>query len=217
GVVAFERAEECVELRVLAEGLTVNACRFGIGLADDLFGFARGLGANAAQLALHVAENLLAPALALGTEPRRDTLSLGDHAVLDLGTHRVDVVDASDAYVHELDPQAGHQLGGRCEHLPLQLGAAFLGLFEVGVDDGRFLFGELGDIDIPIGGADDFFEVRVGDDVARDGVDDVVEARAGAGLVANRTQKLQCIDDTPAGGRVDDDELATERRDLAHV
>src|SRR5690606_26795621 len=63
-LVALERLEERIELRILAERLAVDAGRLRVGLADDLLRAPLGLRADAPQLPLHIAEDLLAAAFA---------------------------------------------------------------------------------------------------------------------------------------------------------
>src|SRR5690606_29397947 len=108
--------------------------------------------------------------------------------------------------------------GCRGEHLVLELRTALGRTLEVRLGERvDLLLGERGHVDLPIGRAHDLLELGAGDDVAHDGIEDVVEPRAGALLVAHRAQELQGIEDPPAGRRVDDDELAAESRDLADV
>src|SRR5690606_10368351 len=92
-LIALERLEERVELRVRAVRLAVDPRRLRVRLTDDLLRAPLGLRADPPQLALHVAQDLLAAALSLRAEPRGDRLALRDHAALDLRRDRVDVVD----------------------------------------------------------------------------------------------------------------------------
>src|SRR5690606_29399377 len=154
--------------RVLPVSLAVDARRPGVGLTDDLLRAALGLRADLAQVALHGAQDLLASAFALRAEARRDTLPLRDHAALDLLAHGIDVVDALDAHVDELDAERGHlPLGGR-EDVALELAAAALRAREIGLlERGDVLVRELRDVDLPIGRAHDLLELRARDDVTR--------------------------------------------------
>jgi hypothetical protein len=219
GAIALQRLEEGVELRVRAVGAAVDARRLGVGLADDLLRLARGFGADGGELALHVAQDFLALALAFRAEALGDALPFGDHAVLDLHAHRVDVIDALQAHVDQLDAEPGHQARGGGQHFLFQPGTALLWFLEVGIAarQGGFIRLQLADVDIPVGGADDLLQFGAGDNVARHRVDDVVQARARPDLIAHGTQELQGIDNAPARGCVDGDELASQRRDLADV
>src|SRR5690606_23472917 len=108
--------------------------------------------------------------------------------------------------------------GRGLEHLVLELSPALRRALEVGLGERVDLFlGEGGDVDLPVGRADDLLELGAGDDVSGDRVEDIVEPRPRAELVADRAQELQRVRDTPARGRVDDDELAPKRRNLADV
>ena len=60
-------------------------------------------------------------------------------------------------------------------------------------------------------------QVVVGDDVARLAVDDVVEARLRAALVADALEEQQRVVDAPAGVGVDPDVLLVLGRDLVRV
>src|SRR5690606_39155901 len=216
--VALERLEERIELGILAERLAVDPRRFRVGGTDDLLRAPLGLRANPPELPLHLAENLLAAAFAFRAEARRDAAPLRDHSLFDLLAHLVDIVDALDPDVDQLDAELRHQARRGLEHLVLELLATLLWALEVGFRERvDFLLGELRDVDLPVGRADDLLELGVRDDVARHGIEDVVEPAPRADLVADGAKELQRVDDSPARRRVDDDEFSSERRNLTDV
>src|SRR5262245_28882954 len=105
-----------IKLRVLAIGFSVDAGRFGIGLADGLLGFAIRLRAYAVQLALLLATNLGAGAIAFRAVTRRNPPALGNHAFVDPLLDLTHIVDALDTYIDELDAQIGHVLPRLLDH-----------------------------------------------------------------------------------------------------
>src|SRR5690606_34257813 len=197
------------------KGLAVDTDRLGIRLAADLLRLPGRLGVDAAQFALHLAGNLQAAALALGTEALGNGLALGDHPVLHLAAHRVDIVDALDAHVPELDSQFRHQPGGAGEDLGFELFPAQLGALGEGDILPLLLdFVQLLHIHVPVPGTHDLFQFGAGNNVPHHRVDDVVEAGAAAALIPHTAQKLQGVDNAPAGGGVHLDELPPQGGDL---
>src|SRR5690606_2862300 len=176
--VTLQRLEKVVKLGIFAESFAVDPRRLRVRLADDLLRAPLRLGTDPSELPLHLAEDLLAAAFTLGAKARRNALALGDHPRLDLLAYRVDVVDALDADVDELDAETGHLARCRLEHLLLELRAAFRRAFEVRLGEGVDLFlGERRHVHLPVGGAHDFLELGAGDDVSDDRVENVVEPR----------------------------------------
>ena len=70
---------------------------------------------------------------------------------------------------------------------------------------------------VPLCGANDLHQVGARQLVSDHGVDDVVEARLGAGLVADAFEEGERIFDPPPSGGVDGDELSTSGRDLVRI
>src|SRR5690606_5428052 len=146
--------------------------RLRVGLADDLLRAPLGLRADAPQLPLHIAEDLLAAAFAFRAEARRDAAPPRDHPLLDLLSHGVDVVDALDPDADALDAEPRHQPRRGLEHLVLELGPALRRALEVGLGERVDLFlRERGDVDLPVGRADDLLELGAGDHVPRDRIE----------------------------------------------
>src|SRR5690606_8542184 len=90
---------------VCPEGLAVDARRLGVGLAADLLRPPLAVGEDAPLLALGLAVDLGAAPGAFGAELLGDALALGDHPILDLAADLVDVVEALDAHVDQLDAE----------------------------------------------------------------------------------------------------------------
>ena len=100
---------------------------------------------------LRFTEDLLAAALALGTEALGDALAFGHHAVLHLGTHAVDVVDALEPHVDQFNAQFRRLLGRRREDFLLQAFTALLRLVQIDLANGDALLGQRLDVDVPVG------------------------------------------------------------------
>jgi hypothetical protein len=144
-----------------------------------------------------------------------DAAAFGDHAVEDLGLHAVDVVDALEAYVAQLDAVLRHDFLGFLEDLGRQLGAPRLDVgLRLGRADSRQLLVRL---KLAVGCAHELDQVVGGDDVARLPVHDVVQPALRAALVADRREVLERFGDAPARIDVDPDVLLVARRDLALV
>ena len=125
-----------------------------------------------------------------------DALALGDHALEDLGLHALDVVHPLDLDVDQLDAVVGHHVLHAFEDhagdlVPPQRDLAHgLGFHDV--------LDLLGFLEGAVGGAHDLDEIVAGNHVARFTVDDVVQPRLGAALVAQALEEQQGVGDAPA-------------------
>src|SRR4030095_1944971 len=105
-----------IKLRVRAVRFSIDAGRFGIGLADRLLGFAIRLRADAVQLALLLATNLRAGAVPLRAVTRRNPPALRNHAFVDPLLDLTDIVNALNPHIDELDAQRGYVLPRPLDH-----------------------------------------------------------------------------------------------------
>ena len=101
----LHRLQELVELGVLAVGPGVDGGGLGVGGALHLLGRLVARRRGAEHVALLLAADLGRAALAFGAAALGDALALGDHPLEDLLLHALDVVDALEAHVHELDAE----------------------------------------------------------------------------------------------------------------
>src|SRR5437667_209287 len=112
GVERLHRLEELVEVRITAIGAGVDRGGLRVRGALDLLGRLVPGGAGGEHVALLLAANLRGPSLAFGPAALRDALALRNHALEDLLLDGIDVVDALEADVHQLDAELGRDVGG---------------------------------------------------------------------------------------------------------
>ena len=173
-----------------------------------------GLRLDSLQFPLALALDASRLALAFGAVQLRDPLPLGDHPREDVPLHLLDVVDALDPEVEQLDAEVGRPLAARSRISRETCSRPFCD----DVQDHLFLLGldrNVGPIAVAV--AHQFDEVVPGDGVARLAVEDVVEPRLGAALVAQPLEEPQRIDDAPARVGVDPDEPLVLRRNLVGI
>ena len=187
----LHRLPELEEAGVAAVGPGVDRGRLRVGLALELLGRPVAHRARRQHVALLLAADLGGSPLALGAAALGDALSLRDHPLEDGLLHRVRVVEALEAHVHELDPE----LRG---DLRRSLQDALGDLLPPGPDRGHRLgLADAAELarggEVPVRGAHDLDEVERSDGVAGLAVHDVVEPalgrrarRAGPGRSAGR-------------------------------
>src|SRR5262245_4564500 len=143
--VRLHRPQEAVELPIAIVRTGVDRDRLRIGLAHHLLRLAIRFGFDLLELPLFLAADFGALALALGPVPIGNSLALRDHSLEYLGLYGLDIVDASNLDILELDAVIRHRLGRALENearelFPPQLDLArgfalhdildFFGLFE---------------------------------------------------------------------------------------
>src|ERR1700686_1219355 len=181
--VSLHRAVESKEPLILAIGLGVDAIALGVALAADLLGLRRGFRQQHGDVAIGPGSDLLGLLAALGAELGRLALPLGLHALIDRLAVLLRQVDAADAHVndvgaeplriaieliahqpHQLLTLVAHGVGQRCrsQHAPQRRVEQDRKLRAGAIRPDRLVEFE-----------------RIGDAVAREGVDD--EALTGLG------------------------------------
>src|SRR5439155_2213127 len=215
GVERLHRLEELVEVRITAIGAGVDRGRLRVRGALDLLGRLVPGGAGREHVALLLAANLRRPPLAFGPAALRDALALRNHALEDLLLDGVDVVDALEAHVHQLDAELGRDPGGLLQDdlgdLAPPHGHRGHGLRG---PDARQLLRQL---EGTVARTDHLDQVEGGDRVSRLAVHVVVEPALASALVAHVLEEAQGIGDAPAGVGVHPDVLLVFGGDLVGI
>src|SRR5579862_4683997 len=104
-LVSLHRAIKGEEIRILAEGLGIDTVSLGVALAADLLGLRGRVGCEHGDVAIGLGADFLALLAALGAEFGRFALPFGLHAL----KYRLAVlfrqIDATDAYVDDMDTE----------------------------------------------------------------------------------------------------------------